>query len=222
MQWLDIICLANSRKHGGRCVAGLRVDGGGWVRPVSDLDDGRLLWMQYTRDDGKEIALLDVVRIPLVGPAAEPFQPENWRLAGERCRLVGQADASVVERVLLPALEPGPALFGNVLDSLAGDGPEPEASLVLIEPAQVRWEIRTGYTGNRQTRASFQLGGVRYDLVVTDPRWEHRLSTREIGVHDRAAAGLAVEDRVLLCVSLGEPLPSNNRRYKLVAGVIVP
>jgi hypothetical protein len=47
------------------------------------------------------------------------------------------------------------------------------------------------------------------------------LSTREIGVHDRAAAGLAAEGRVLLWVSLGEPLPSNGRRYKLVAGVIV-
>ncbi len=33
MPQFGIICLANSRKNGGHCVAGLRMDGGGWLRP---------------------------------------------------------------------------------------------------------------------------------------------------------------------------------------------
>src|SRR6266850_2762793 len=32
MPLVDLICLANSNKMGGRCIAGLRTDGGGWVR----------------------------------------------------------------------------------------------------------------------------------------------------------------------------------------------
>lgn len=51
MAALDIICLANSRKHGGRCVAGLRTDGGGWLRPVGTLLDGTLYPPDYTMDD---------------------------------------------------------------------------------------------------------------------------------------------------------------------------
>jgi len=38
MPSVDLICLANSHKWNFRCVAGLRVDGGGWVRPVSDKE----------------------------------------------------------------------------------------------------------------------------------------------------------------------------------------
>ena len=75
MPWVDLICLANSRKHGERCVAGLRLDGRGWVRPISDADDGRLFRPQYTFSDGREFGLLDVVRVPLLGAAPAPFQP---------------------------------------------------------------------------------------------------------------------------------------------------
>ena len=42
MPSLDLICLANSSKLGSRCLAGLRVDGGGWVRPVSNQEYGEL------------------------------------------------------------------------------------------------------------------------------------------------------------------------------------
>ena len=30
----DVICLANSRKHSGRCIAGKRVSDGSWIRPI--------------------------------------------------------------------------------------------------------------------------------------------------------------------------------------------
>ncbi len=60
MLGLDIICLANSRKLTGRCVAGLRTDGMGWVRPVSALPDGTLSMKDYTLDHGNEVELLDI------------------------------------------------------------------------------------------------------------------------------------------------------------------
>jgi hypothetical protein len=217
----DMVCLANSRKYGGRCVAGLRLDGGGWIRPVSHYEHGTLLWQHYTLANGQEAAILDIIRVPLAEPASEPFQPENWRLTAGRSQLVGRADDSVVRGVLLPALDAGPRLFGNSLDSLGADNPPPSSSLALVEPLSIHWRIRTRYTGSRQTRARFQFSGSHYDLVVTDPRWEERLSVLEYGDHPASAAGLSDQDRVLFCVSLGEPLETNNRRYKLVAGVIV-
>jgi hypothetical protein len=48
MPTVEIICLANSRKHSGRCVAGLRTDGQGWIRPVGPSDNGTLFPWHYT------------------------------------------------------------------------------------------------------------------------------------------------------------------------------
>jgi hypothetical protein len=41
-----IVCLANSRKYQGRCVAGVEWQGqmiGGWIRPVSGMERGALI-----------------------------------------------------------------------------------------------------------------------------------------------------------------------------------
>jgi ATP-dependent DNA helicase RecQ len=72
-----IICLANSRKHGAHCVAGIELGTGRWVRPVSKLDDGRL-----TREmrllEGREPELMEILRIPVAetGPDYE-YESEN-------------------------------------------------------------------------------------------------------------------------------------------------
>ena len=75
-----IVCLANSRKNGGRCVAGLEWDGeqaGDWIRPVSNLRDGRLRkgWLEQ---NGGNPALLSKIKMSLSGPEASEHQPENW------------------------------------------------------------------------------------------------------------------------------------------------
>ena len=79
-----IVCLANSRKRGGRCIAGkeLLVGGlaGAWVRPVSNreneaVDDGE---RQYR--DGTEPAVLDVIDVPLIEARPKGHQQENWLL----------------------------------------------------------------------------------------------------------------------------------------------
>ena len=61
MAVVDLICLANSYKNGCRCIAGLRVDRGGWVRPVSGRPEGELEPRHYLLDDGSEPGLLDVL-----------------------------------------------------------------------------------------------------------------------------------------------------------------
>ena len=72
-----IICLANSRKHGAHCVAGIETGTGRWIRPVSRLDDGRL-----TREmrllEGREPELMEILHIPIAdtGPDYE-YENEN-------------------------------------------------------------------------------------------------------------------------------------------------
>ena len=55
MFYKDIICLANSRKLNGRCVAGKDVTGNTWVRPLSPLSKtGELMLRDITYDDWTE------------------------------------------------------------------------------------------------------------------------------------------------------------------------
>jgi hypothetical protein len=87
----QIICLANSWKHGDRCIAGIDLSTENWIRPVSDLDDGRI--NNTTRlINGKEPALLDILEIPLAETNGNfDFQAENRLIASGVWQKVGTA-----------------------------------------------------------------------------------------------------------------------------------
>ncbi|MCJ7778229.1 MAG: hypothetical protein MUP16_07945 [Sedimentisphaerales bacterium] len=60
-----IICLANSYKHGGRCIAGIDQDTGKWIRPVPDSKGGAVT-SAMRLIDGKEPQILEIIEIPIV------------------------------------------------------------------------------------------------------------------------------------------------------------
>ena len=72
-----IICLANSYKHGGRCIAGIELKTGKWVRPVSNIE-GKAITRDVRLIQASEPRPRDVLEIPLgnCGPH-EGCQPEN-------------------------------------------------------------------------------------------------------------------------------------------------
>lgn len=88
MPIIDLICLANSRKHSGRCIAGLATNGSGWIRPVSSTLDGTLFSYHYRLNDGSDVQLMDIVRVELVQPRPEVHQPENWVIGQSKWRLI--------------------------------------------------------------------------------------------------------------------------------------
>ena len=88
-----IICLANSWKLGERCIAGIDIDTGKWVRPICESlypEDGRVP-ESVRLLNGKEPQLLDILEIPLADTGNNfGFESENlsvlrgnWRLAGK-------------------------------------------------------------------------------------------------------------------------------------------
>ncbi len=94
----DIVCLANSRKHGGHCVAGIELPSGQWVRPVSSLDDGRLT-RRMRLVDRREPRLLDVLRIPLAATGPDyGFERENRLLLSGTWEYIGSTDARQLRR----------------------------------------------------------------------------------------------------------------------------
>src|SRR5579885_3349784 len=155
-----IVCLANSRKPGGRCVAGKEVlEGsyGGWVRPVS---------VRATAD------------ISMIAPVPRVHQTENHMIDAEvYWTKVGELAWDDVTALLdTPA-----SLWGNGDSTYHGRNDRMtqaaasafQNSLLLIEPENLVMRVLTPGTafGNpkRRVRAEFTYQGVPYDLMVTDP-----------------------------------------------------
>lgn len=215
MPAFDILCLANSRKMQGRCVAGLRIDGQGWIRLVARTEFGELYPHHYKLNDGSDAQVLDLIRVEVISHQPEPHQPENWLIGRSSWKLLARPiQLKDYADLLRQHITQGPSLFGSVSDRADvaefKQNPAP-ASLTLVSPRQVTLYITTNIKGNRQTRARFRLGEAQYDLVVTDPVWEHRLSDLQIGEY-------LTERNVMLTISLGEPFHSYC--YKLVAAII--
>ena len=78
-----LVCLANSRKLSGRCVAGKElIQGvvGGWIRPVSDRPKEEVSKDERQYEDGSDPRVLDLIDIPLREPRPKSYQSENWLL----------------------------------------------------------------------------------------------------------------------------------------------
>ena len=222
MPVFEIICLANSRKLSGRCVAGIKTQAGEWIRPVGPDRDGTLFSQHYTLDNGTKAQILDLLRIDFVQHRPEPHQPENWVIGQRRWRLLRRPAVQDIGDILRSYIDSGPILLGNTSDRISfhlfRDNPA-QASLALITPEDIEWRITRSVSGNRQTRAIFGLDGTYYDLVVTDPVWEARLSGFRYGYHPVESTGLQEGDEIFFTISLGEPFEGSC--YKLVAAVIV-
>ena len=75
-----IVCLANSRKLYGRCVAGREwIDGraGRWIRPVSEREHQEVSEYERQYEDGRDPRVLDVIDVPVPGPRPRDYQTEN-------------------------------------------------------------------------------------------------------------------------------------------------
>lgn len=223
MPKIDMICLANSRKLQGRCVAGLRTDGQGWIRPVAAVPMGTLHPGHYMLQNVTQPLLMDVIRVSYCCRQAEPHQPENWLIDGTGWQLVFRPAPTEYDAVLRDSLDTGPGLLGNRGNRVdyATLAAMTAASLALVIPEQLQWNVTTNFQGQRRTKARFRLSGAVYDLPITDPCWPSRLDHLPLGLYPVAAANVAAGEFLMLTVSLGEPTPWDNCRYKVVAGVIV-
>jgi hypothetical protein len=216
MPSIEMIILAKSKKLGGKCIAGLRIDGGGWVRPVAPSPDGTLFPQHFTLANGSPAEVLDVVKIEVKEPRPEPYQPENWVISDKKWKLIARPGSEEHQSTIWENIVTGPTLLGNQSDRIhvrRFEEQPAEASLALITPSKIEWTIGTDVRGHRQTRAILKLKGTMYDLAVTDEAWRKHLSKLPEGSHP-AKSG----EEFLLTISLGEPF--NNYCYKLVSAVI--
>ncbi|MFD9162861.1 hypothetical protein ACFVZ8_12830 [Streptomyces sp. NPDC059558] len=215
-----IVCLANSRKLSGRCVAGMLADGSGeWVRPVSARPNREVSTYERQYADGTDPNVLDIVSVALIRPQPHDFQSENWLL--NPTFFWDKIDR--VDWRGLVGLEQRPsALWINGSSTYHGNNdriPIEEAvtlpdSLNLIRTTGLTLQVHTpgAMFGDqkRALRAHFSYAGNSHILRVTDPEYELEYLPKPEGFYELGES--------FLTVSLGEPY--EGRVYKLVAAII--
>jgi hypothetical protein len=218
-----IICLANSRKHSGRCIAGKEVLANGfgpWIRPVSARPSAEVSEEERRYEDGTDPHLLDIVEVPMLAPAPVLQQAENHILdAGYYWTKKGEfLFADLSKLVDLPEIlwSNGDSTYNGLNDRVKVDvAAGLPNSLVLLKPQDLSVSVQTegAAFGNarRRVRASFKHNGTSYILAVTDPVAEREFLAKSNGTYSVKNA--------YLCVSLGEA-HTDGSCYKLVAAVI--
>ena len=231
-----LVCLANSRKPGGRCIAERSfVDGkvGAWIRPVGSRSSGEVHENKLQYGDGDPLCVLDIIDVQVLEHVPWNHQQENWLLRPES-PLVKRG--RVAWNQLGDLLDDHDDLWmsGDRNDRVAaGEAYKLSDSLRFIYVENmtllVRWPPRAPGQKFRkrlpQVRAIFECRGHNYNIAVTDPACEKLYRDRGQGYGIRAEdtdkGGSEYEiGECYITVSLGESWEEDGYCYKLAAAVI--
>jgi hypothetical protein len=210
-----MVCLANSWRPGGHCVAGIDLDSGEWIRPVPK--GARAIPDVATHFGKHDLAPLDVIELEVAAPRVmTKYQRENRIVTSSRWKLVDTLKAADVVKYCDKSSR---VLHGTSKVVDPGD-------LEILPPAQ--WhslELRhvSNATYSRDPRkqdkwvVAFSTSGrssSTFSLSLTDPVVTGRLND-----------GRKIGPNCLLTLSLTEPIAYTQFNlpelcYKLVAAVI--
>jgi hypothetical protein len=215
-----IICLANSWKRKERCIAGIDINNGQWIRPVCDdrfPEDGRV--PQPSRQiEGKEPELLDILEIPLSKTCqAFEFERENLTILPGKWRKVGKATPADLFPYCDNSVEilHNPSKFVEIsyLNALPF---HQRKTIQLVRTTQFSIEARSVSNGGSPWKGSFKTVNGQSLLYanITDPVFAQKLEY-----------GHPIQNDYLLTISLSLPWKPPDWEgeapcWKLIAGVI--
>jgi len=210
------VCLGNSFKEGGRCLAGILLD----VKNNPILEFGKPQWIRPTYNNQHGVVpnyialpyhLLDILEINNTTPAPNHYQSENVHFDEKGIQKVGTFEKSRLKSLC----EDRRYIFKTRYPSLSEDViQELTYSLMLIKPTQFEvvekvYEDREG----SQLRMVFNYNNFTYDFSITDPVFLRHYHSNHDYLDD--------VKEVLLSLSVSVKYPPTDRYYKLVAGVII-
>lgn len=175
------ICLANSYKHGNRCIAGIEIelypqrnsysvkrDRNGnpiWFRPINQIAEAGAI----PNSEAQSIVVLDIVKASQVVPCPDGAQTENYYYSRlERISRVSRK-AQNLDGLIDNTHN---VLFGNRGAAVPPDRfVNLDYSVLLIKSSQVEFYMKDRIEWNKepQPRGKVTYNGSEYDLPVTDP-----------------------------------------------------
>lgn len=219
----DLIVVSISRQGDGRSIAGLRVNGKGWVRLVAPRHEG-ILYPHHTLLAGRtQPRLLDRILVDADWPDHHPGQPENRLIEGTPWQLLERPANVEAWRAIAAARERGPELLGDLETRLRASRVRevPGPSLALLAPRHLRLSVWDDHDlGRQRVRAHFWWGGREWRLPLQDERYRRGLYQRPEGEYPAEAFGLRPDRPLYGVVALG--LPFGGWCYKSVVSVFQP
>jgi len=207
---MKMVCLANSWRPGGHCVAGIDLESGEWIRPVPK--GAKAIPDPATHFGNHDLEPLDVVEFDAVQPdSVTKYQRENRIIRA--WKLVDPLNVTDV----IKYCDKSPSVLhgtGKVVDPEVLEAMKPDKwkslELRLVEDAVFSKDPKK----NERWIVTFSIGTRSYSLSVTDP-----VATAQLN------SGKKVKSKCLLTLSLTEPIaiPKFNLPalcYKLAAAVV--
>ena len=209
-----LVCLANSFKEGGRCLAGVELDNQNnpvivngrpkWIRPICNTPHGEVPTHLVSH-----LNILHIIEINVTGNPNTDYQSENALFSENSIRNVGTFDRNKLNAFCENPL----TIFNNRGNAVAQDAiGNLTRSLILINTNNFEITERTYEdTKKRQTRLVFTHRANHYNFPITDPVFLHHYQANSDFIED--------VNELFLCLSLG--VVWQNWYYKLVAGIIL-
>jgi hypothetical protein len=198
-----IICLAASRKPGGRCIAGKEIDTYIWIRPVCDGEKDAVSNQVSCYSNGRSAEVLDIIEIPLIKSKPVQHQKENFLVDTHR----KWKKKEIFPGDNLSILLDKPSNLWQDLDSsyngLNDRIPEEKANNIInsLYFIQVKCKLLVKIEGKdfnnpqKKVRCSFKYKNEDYILPVTDPIVESEFMAKHVGEYDIGSK--------YICISLG-------------------
>ena len=215
-----IICLANSKKEGERCIAGIDIDTGKWIRPVCDNrypSDGRVP-EDIRLVDGREPELLDILEMSLADTGNDfGFECENLSIIPNKWKCLGKARPHDLIKYCSNYNQILHNYGKYVNPSYLKNIPfEERRTLQLVEVNKFDVEQKMTSKGSIEWRGTIQStnGQKLTGAKITDLIFIHKLNE-----------GYQIAGQYLVTVSLGMPWAYEGWEgekpcWKLIAGVI--
>ena len=220
MKKVEFVCLANSRKMSGSCIAGKIVGTNQWIRLVTPREYKEISFKEQRYMSGQFPKVLDIIEVLLKEHQPILFQKENylidnrysWKKKGD---FSGDLDTLLDSPTDLWGI--GSSTYYGLNDRFEDHiSPFFKNSLYFIKPKGIRIivskEERRADNPKRKVRAEFQYNGIIYIFPITDPRIENMYLRGKDGIFDLK------KNNIFFCVSIG--LPYKGFCYKFIASLI--
>ena len=175
------ICLANSFKEGGRCLAGIELDTNNnavivngrpkWIRPVCNTPHG-----EVPNHIAEPFQILNIIELNVTGTQPQGYQSENVTFNENSIRTAGNFNLNQLANLC----DDRNFIFGNRGKAVSQDtigNLNHSLSLVSVSEFEITQRTYDDRPDRPQTRLVFTYHENRYDFPVTDPVFLYRYQT---------------------------------------------
>lgn len=215
------ICLANSRKVSGRCIAGKEFSNnvvGNWIRPISGRENHEISELDRRYSDGATAQTFDIISVALKEKSDHLAQEENYLIDDQYY----WGKSGQFSDDLNTLLDNPTSLWANGYSSYNGTNDRvptdsitaPGQSLYFISPTNFEIVVQTEGAefgnGKKKVRADFEYNGIKHFISITDPAIESAYLAQGEGRYKPTGT-------IYMTVSLGEAW--EGFYYKLAAAI---